>query len=55
MDLEIELLKIKTSIEITLLKIELFFVNLKLYIHDNLKPQKALIDDNQVSKKVLVK
>lgn len=38
MDLEIELLKIKTSIEITLLKIELFFVDLQLFIHDNLKP-----------------
>lgn len=37
MDLEIELLKIKTSIEITLLKIELFFVKVQLFIHDNLK------------------
>ena len=37
MDLEIELLKIKTSIEITLLKVELFFVNLQLFIHDSLK------------------
>jgi hypothetical protein len=31
MDLEIELLRIKTSMEIAMLKIELFVVELKIY------------------------
>ena len=50
MDLEIELLKIKTSIEITLLKIELFFINLKLFIHDNINNREVLINGNQNKK-----
>lgn len=36
MDIELELLKIKTSIEIALLKAELFVVELQLFIHEKL-------------------
>lgn len=42
MDLEIELLKIKTSIEITLLKIELFFIDIQLFIHNNVSKVKKI-------------
>lgn len=35
MNLEIELLKIKTSLEITFLKIELYFIELQIFIHNN--------------------
>ncbi len=34
MNLEIELLKIKTSLEIALLKIELYVIELQIFIHN---------------------
>ena len=36
MDIEIELLKIKTSIEITLLKIELFVIKIQLFMYQKI-------------------
>jgi len=36
MDIEIELLKIKTSIEITFLKIELFVIKIQLFMHQKI-------------------
>jgi len=64
MDFEIELLKIKTTIEITLLKLELFVIELKIFIHnitwrENLSYFTYVLKmhtvSGSVSKKVLVK